>query len=204
EKWVIRRAEEIGVALTPDAAAHLVRAVQGDLGAARSELDKLAGLGGGDPIGVDQLAASLGVRRGETVTDWSEAVITDRTGEAAAMLPYLLAQTGVTGVGLLIELGTQLVGLGVARASFDRGIRGPALDRAIFAAILRARPARLDYRAAAAQWSRVVERWPRPRIVTAIRAARRADGRLKGTTLTDERGILVDLLMEIGAAGTGA
>jgi hypothetical protein len=49
EKWVIKRAEERGVRLEPDAASHLVKAVDADLGAARSELDKLAGLGGGAP-----------------------------------------------------------------------------------------------------------------------------------------------------------
>ena len=35
------------------------------------------------------------------------------------------------------------------------------------------------------------------RIENAIRAARRADLRLKSTTVSDERGILIDLLMEI-------
>jgi len=205
EKWVLKRAEEREITLTAEAAAHLVRVVQGELGAARSELDKLAGLGGGEPIGLEQVAASLGVRRGETAVDWCEAVIQDRIGEAAAMLPYLLAQTGVSGVGLLNQLGTHLVGLGVARVQFDRGARGANLEGAVFGALVRARPARLDYHALASLWSGVIERWPYPRISAAIRAARRADGRLKGTTLADERGILFDLLMEISPlAGVSA
>jgi DNA polymerase-3 subunit delta len=197
EKWVRKRAEDRGISLTEEAAVHLVRAVQGSLGAARSELDKLAGLGGAEAIDVETLARTLGVRRGETPDDWWEAVIGDRTGEAAEMLPYLLSQPGVSGAGLLSQLGTQLVGLGVARAQFDRGSRGSALERAIFGALMRARPPRLDYRSAAAVWSRVVERWPTARLSGAIRAARRADRRLKSTSVSDERGILVDLLMEI-------
>ncbi len=197
EKWVQKRAEERGIALTEAAAAHLVRAVQGSLGAARSELDKLAGIGGSGPIEVETVAGTVGVRRGETPDDWCDAVIGDRTGPAAGMLPWLLALPGVSGAGLLSQLGTQLVGLGLARAQFDRGSRGSALERAIFGALMRARPPRLDYRESAARWSRASPGWPPERIERAIRAARRADRRLKSTALSDERGILIDLLMEI-------
>ncbi len=197
EKWVLKRALDRGIALTPEAAAHLVRAVQGSLGAARSELDKLAGLGATEPIGVETLAGMLGIRRGETPDDWCEAVIEDRTGPACEMLPHVLASPGVSGASLLIQLGTHLIGLGVARSAFETGSRGGALERAVFGSLLRARPPRLDYRAASALWSRVIAPWPLERIGGAIRAAREADRRLKSTTVSDERGILVDLLMEI-------
>lgn len=195
EKWVRKRAEERGISLTEEAATHLVRAVQGSLGAARSELDKLAGLGGDQPVTVDTLVGTLGVRRGETAGDWCEAVIEDRTGAAAEMLPFVLSQPGVSGVALLGQLGTHLVGLGVARTQFDRGARAGALERAVFEVLRRVRPPRLDYRGSAALWSRVVARWPASRIKAAIRAARAADRRLKSTMLSDERGILIDLLM---------
>ena len=197
EKWVQKRATERGITLTEEAAAHLVRAVQGSLGAARSELDKLSGLGDGEPIGIDTLSRSLGIRRGETPGDWCDAVLEDRTGPAADMLPWLLALPGVSGASLLAQLGTQLVGLGVARAQHDRGSRGGALERAIFNSLMRARPPRLDYRDAASRWARVAPQWPADRIIRAIRAARNADRRLKSTTVSDERGILIDLLMEI-------
>jgi hypothetical protein len=113
------------------------------------------------------------------------------------MLPFLLDAPGVSGAGLLGQLGTQLVGLGVTRNHFERGARGGALAKAAFEALLRARPGRIDYRESSALWARVIERWPMARVDGAIRAARRADLRLKSTTLSDERGILLDLLMEI-------
>lgn len=196
-KWVLKRAEDRGISLTEEAAAHLVRAVQGSLGAARSELDKLAGLAGPEPIGIEMLAENLGVRRGETAEDWCRAVIEDRTAQAAGILPFLLDAPGVSGAGLLGQLGTQLVGLGVTRTHFERGARGGGLVKAAFEALLRARPARIDYRESSALWARVIERWPMSRIDQAIGAARRADLRLKSTTVSDERGILIDLLMEI-------
>jgi hypothetical protein len=113
------------------------------------------------------------------------------------MLPHLLELTGVSGVGLLAQLGTQLIGLGVARAQYDRGTRGAGLENAVFQALLRSRPARLDYKGCAARWSRVVNEWPLPRLEAAIAAARAADVRLKGITLADERGVLVDLIMQL-------
>jgi DNA polymerase-3 subunit delta len=197
EKWVLTRAKERGLTLTEEAARHLVRAVQGSLGAARSELDKLAGLGDSEPIDVDTVSRTLGVRRGETPDDWCDAVLQDRTGPAAEMLPYLLATPGVSGAALLSQLGTQLVGLGITRALFDRGTRGSGLERAVFGALMRARPPRLSYKAAAADWSKVIEAWPLSRVRLAIRAARHADLRLKSTTVSDECGILTDLVMEI-------
>jgi DNA polymerase-3 subunit delta len=196
-KWVLKRAEDRGITLTEEAVSHLLRAVQGSLGAARSELDKLAGIAGSEPVGIEALAETLGVRRGETTEDWCRAVIEDRTAEAAGMLPFLLDAPGVSGAGLLGQLGTQLVGLGVTRNHFERGARGGALAKAAFDALLRARPGRIDYRESSALWARVIERWPMARVDAAIRAARRADLRLKSTTLSDERGILLDLLMEI-------
>lgn len=196
-KWVLKRAEERGITLTEDAAAHLLRAVQGSLGAARSELDKLAGIAGPEPIDIELLGETLGVRRGETAEDWCQAVIEDRTAQASEMLQFLLDAPGVSGAGLLIQLGAQLVGLGATRDHYERGNRGMALERAAFGVLLRARPARIDYKESSALWARVIERWPMRRIENAIRAARRADLRLKSTTVSDERGILIDLLMEI-------
>jgi DNA polymerase-3 subunit delta len=197
EKWVLKRAQERGITFEPLAAQHLINAVDGDLGHARSELDKLAGLGGEAPVTLDQVTALLGIRRGETAADWCQAVLEDKPGPASAMLAHLLDQTGVSGVGLLIQLGTHFVGLGLARAQYDKGLRGKSLESAVFGAIMRARPARIDYRGASARWSSLADAWPLPRVDAAISAARGADRRLKGTTLADERAVLVDLIMQV-------
>lgn len=198
EKWVQKRAGERGIRFAPEAITHLVKAVDADLAAARSELDKLAGLGGEALITLEQLAASLGIRHGETATDWCDAVLEDQTGRAASILPPLLSQPGMSGVSLLAQLGTQLIGLGLSRTLYDRGLRAGNLERAVRDTLLRVRPSgRLDYRSSAERWSRLAEAWPGARVDAAITAARRADLRLKSTTLADERGVLVDLIMAI-------
>ena len=198
EKWVLKRAAERGITFEPEAAAHFAQVTDGDLALARSELDKLSGLAGDTAITLAQVSGLLGVRRGETPVDWCAAVLDDETGRAAGILPHVLAQSGVSGVGLITQLGTQLLGLGLARSQFDRGLRGGPLQRAVFDAILRARPARLDYKGSAERWGRLAERWPLPRIDSAISATLEADRRLKSTTLATEQGVLLDLVMKLG------
>jgi len=198
EKWVLKRAQERGITFGPEAARHLISAIDGDLGHARSELDKLSGLGGDTPVTVDQVTALLGIRHGETPADWCQAVLEDKPGPASAMLAHLLDQTGVSGVGLLIQLGTHLIGLGLARAQYDKGLRGGALEGAGLGVITRARPPyRLDWKGSARRWSGLANAWPMRRIDAAIAAARRADRRLKDTTLADERAVLIDLIMQL-------
>ena len=204
EKWVLKRAAERGITFEPEAAAHFAEVTDGDLGLARSELDKLSGLAGDAAITLAQVTSLLGVRRGETPADWCAAVLNDEAARAARILPHLLAQSGISGVGLVTQLGTQLTGLGLARSQYERGLRGGQLQRAVFDAILRSRPARLDYKGSAERWSRLAEHWHLPRIDAAIAAALDADRRLKSTTLANEQGVLLDLVMQLGVRARAA
>lgn len=196
-KWAMLYAERVGIVLEDAAANHLVNVTDARLGDLRSELDKLAGLGGSEPLTLARVSEFLGVRHGETQFDWREAVLRGEAGRAAGMLPHLLAQSGVSGVGLVTLLGTAVIGLGMARAQFDRGIRGPQLAQAVKQSLFRARPPRMSYDAAAAEWSRLAPAWPRTRIERCLVALRTADTRLKSTTVADEQSVLFDLVMEM-------
>ena len=113
------------------------------------------------------------------------------------MLPHLLAPSGVSGVALVSLLGSHLIGLGIARAHYDRGGRGSALVGAVKGSLLRARPPRLSYDRAAAAWTRLAPNWPPARVDAALHATLAADERLKSTTLSDETAILTDLVMQL-------
>jgi hypothetical protein len=52
-----------------------------------------------------------------------------------------------------------------------------------------------DWKQEARRWSEWAPRWPAPRLRAALRAALDADIRLKSTTISDERGVLLDLVM---------
>ena len=198
QRWLERRAGQLAIALEPAAAEHLVKVADASLSTLRSELDKLAGLGGGLPLSVERVAEFVGVRHGETAADWIAAVLSRQTARAIEMLPHLLARSGISAVPLVATLGTHVLGLGIARAHLDRGAKGGALAGAVKQALFRARPpVRLSYDAAANDWSRLAPQWPTERVERGLIALRRADERLKNTTIADDRAILFDLVMEL-------
>lgn len=197
-RWAAHRAGQLGVALEPAALEHLLVAVDNDLGAAASELAKLAGLGDQVPVTVAQVESMLGVRHGETQYDWRDAVIRGEPGTAAAMLPHVLAQPGMSGVKLVTLLGSSLIGLGIARSHYDTGTRGSRLEQAVFQSLRRARVWGIDYKASAREWATAAPKWSSARIRDALRDALAADQALKSTTISDDRGILTDLVLGLG------
>ena len=203
-KWVLHQAGKLGLNILPDAAEHLVRSVGADLGPLTSELAKLASLPP-EPVTAATVADLVGIRYGETLWDWRGAVLNDQSGRAVTLLPAILAQPGMSGVKMVTHLGAALIGLGVARCLYDKGSRGRTLEDLIFKALLRNRPGNLlSYKEEAAHWSGVVAQWPARRVCSALEAALAADQALKSTTISDERGVLTDLVMRIGVRSAEA
>jgi DNA polymerase III subunit delta len=197
-KWLVRRGSELGVQLEDSAATHLLKAVSGDLGTVLSELRKLAALATDAPLTVDQVGAVLGVRRGETIYDWRDAVFDADGGRAVALLTPLLEQPGVSGVKLITLLGTSLIGVGIARSHYDQGSRGSALADLMLKMLLRLRIWGMpDYKKESARWAGWAAAWNATRIRHALRLVRDADQALKNTTVTDERGILAGVVLEL-------
>jgi DNA polymerase III subunit delta len=204
-KWLERRAKGLGLELPDDAARHLVRAVGGELAWLAAELDKLAALPPGEPFTIDRIGELVGVRHGETIYDWRDAVLEDRTGPAVRLIGPLLDQPGNSGVKLAGVLGTSLVGVGVARSYMDKGQRGRALDDAVFRTIQRCRVfGLLSWSDEKARWIRWAPKWPAKRVTGALRAVLAADTALKGTTISDERGILTDLVLRMAMSAKAA
>jgi DNA polymerase III subunit delta len=196
-KWLLREAGRLGVDLEIDAADHLVRSTDAELGALSSELSKLASLPAGTRLTVEAVGELVGVRHGETLWDWRDAVFDGDTARATTLLTPVLAQSGVSGVKLVTAMGTALVGIGIARAHYDRGVRGGALGAAVMKTLLSIRPFGISYKEEADRWSRWAPKWPNARIRSALRAARDTDEGLKNTTVSDERGLLLDLVLRM-------
>jgi DNA polymerase-3 subunit delta len=202
-KWVQREAAQSGLVLAPDAAAHLVKAVGAELSVLRAETAKLASLPEGTEVTLALIGDLVGVRHGETITDWRDAVLDDDTPRAAALVDPVLSQSGVSGVKLVTLLGTTLVGVSLARAQLDRGMRGRSLEQWLQNAIFRARPFGLpDWRAEPARWARWAERWSAERLRDALAATLAADQALKGTTLRDESSTMLDLVLQLAASAS--
>jgi DNA polymerase-3 subunit delta len=202
-KWLQRRATSLGLQLDESASQHLLKAVGGDLGALSAELQKIAALPEGEPLSAERIGELVGVRHGETMFDWRDAVFDDRTERAIGLLGPVLDQPGSSGVKLVTLLGTTLIGVGIARTHYDRRLRGRALDDAVFETIRRNRIfGLLPWSEEKSRWVRWADGWPAERVRDGLRAARDADKALKGITISDERGILTDLLLRIAVPST--
>ncbi len=204
-KWLDRRAKGLGVELPDDAARHLVRAVGGELASLAAELDKIAALPAGEPLTLERVGELVGVRHGETIFDWRDAVLEDRAGPAVRLLGPLLDQPGSSGVKLVTILGTTLIGVGIARSLYDDRLRGRALDDAVFGAIRRNRVyGLLSWGEEKGRWLRWAPGWPAERVAEALRSILAADRALKDTTISDDRGILTDLVLRMATSKRAA
>ena len=197
-RWVKRHAEQVGATLAPEAIQHLIDAVGTDLSLLGMELNKLAAASSGEPIDAQGVAALVGVRRGETTHDWTAAVLDRDVPRALGILPTILGSTGVTGVRLLMLLGSRLVGTRLARTLLESGTTAGRLPAALFQHMRAARARYLgDWKAEAASWASAARRWTIEELDFAIRAAHAADRALKSTTIADESDILADLVLRL-------
>lgn len=204
-RWIQHHAGELGLAIEPDAARHLQAAVGEDLHQLSAELAKLAVATGGKPATIADVADLVGVRTGETVYDFVDAVSGRRFAAAAGMVPRLIASPGSSGVRLLGALGTVLVGLALARANLDeRDAPGPATAR-VLNAMFAARPMGLrPWKEEASRWVRDAARWTAPELDAGLAALLRADARLKDTRLAGEAEVVIETVLSLGSRGQEA
>lgn len=205
-RWLTRRAQRAGLALEDEAAAHLLAAVGSDLTTLALEIEKLAAAappGGRADAGL--VADLVGVRRGETVHDWSDAALRRDVVRAVSLIGPVLAQSGISAVQMVMTLGTGLTGVRLARALREGGTPGTRLRDALFGALKRARPPRLRrWGDEAALWADAADRWTASELDHALRAAYAADAALKSSTVSDEQGILTTMLLQFAPAATRA
>ncbi len=197
-RWVEHHAKRLGVVFGEGAADHLAAATGFHLGTLRSELEKLNSLVGQGPVSLEQVGDLVGVRHGETLDDWIAAVLADDAPRALGLGARVLDQAGMSGVKMITALGTSLIGLRLARAMYDKGTRGASLERALMDRLRNLRAFGIgDWKLLTRSWSQNAERWPGARLRTATRAALEADKALKGTRVSDDAGVLTDLVLQL-------
>jgi len=182
--WLGKRAKRANLELEDDAAEHLVTALGGDLAQLAVEIEKLVAAAPGDrPLTVGDVAALVGVRRGETVHDWVDAVLAHDTPRAIALVDVVLGQAGVTAVQMVTSIGTALIGVRLARALIDQGAASREVERRVYQAIRAARPPKVrKWDREAANWSAAARRWSAEDLDAATAVAYDADLQLKSTT----------------------
>jgi len=198
-RWAEERAQRAGVRLEPSALEHLIRAVGPDLAHLATELDKLAAAVGSEaPVSAEQVAQLVGVSRGETVEDWLEAVIARDLPRSLRLTDAVLPQAGVTAVRMVMALGTELVGVRLARSLADGGLSGGRLERAVLEQLRRARPVGgRNWELQARAWAAAAGRWSALELDRALGTAYRADLALKSTTVSGDRATLRTLVLSL-------
>ncbi|HEY6809045.1 MAG TPA: DNA polymerase III subunit delta [Gemmatimonadales bacterium] len=206
ERWIAHRARQIGLTIEPEAASLLAEAAGADLALLSQELEKLRAIAGTRAATAADVSAAVGVRRGETVVDLVARTLERRPADAVRLLEPVLAQSGVTGVRIVSAIGTALLGVAVARAELDRGAAPARAERAVFQHLMSARLGGLGagYQVIAARWTSWAPRWKAPELADALRRALAADRALKGSTISDERGIVMELILGCGVTAREA
>ena len=204
-KWIRHRASSEGLELDDEAAQHLHEVVGDDLPQLAAEISKLKTAVPDRTATAADVSDLVGIRRGETVHDFVDAVTSRRVAAAAGMVRHVLDAPGSTGVRLMIALGTSMTGLALARALLDRGTAPGGAAREIATELFAARPWGLrNYQAEADRWVRDAARWSAAELDAAIADLLRVDRRLKNTTLGGDVEIVTDLVLSMAGAGTVA
>ena len=200
-RWIAHHADSaLGVRIGEAAAELLQAAVGNDLYQLSGELDKLASFveGRDQEIGEDAVAAVVGVRRGETLSDLLDAVADRNAARALDLIPHVMAQPKTTGVSVVMALSTQMLAISWGRAKLDEGLPRARLSQEYFNLLretgaFTGRP----WGSAAAAWSRATERWSRESLDHALNSLLEVDVALKESRVSSEEQLLASLLLSL-------
>jgi DNA polymerase-3 subunit delta len=197
-RWVAHAAGLQGLAIEPAAAELLVEAVGPDLGALSQEVQKLSVVVRDRPAGTADVSSLVGVRHGETVQDFVDRTLGRSPARAARLVDRVLAQSGMTGVRMVMTLGTALVGTALARAERDRGVPRARVADGLVRDLQAARPFGVrGYKVEAERWVSWSERWSSRELRRALRLALATDRALKRTGVSDEAGLIRELVLSL-------
>jgi DNA polymerase-3 subunit delta len=203
-RWITYYVEaELGASITPEAAALLQSAVGTDLPQLAVELDKLASFTGGGLIDEAAIAAVVGVRRGETLGAFLDAVAAHDALTAMDLLPGVLAQPKASAVTIVMALTTQVLAIAWARERLRRGVTSGRVVGELFGLL---REAGFVY--TGRPWGEAVDTWARAAarsgddvndaiLGSTVDALLAADVALKETRLSSDEQLVTNLVLAL-------
>ena len=205
-KWISHHAATAhNIRITNEAVELLQAAVGSDLYQLAAELDKLASYieGKTEEVGEDDVAAVVGVRRGETQSDLLDAVAERNVARALELIPHILAQPKTTAVSVVMAMSTQMLAISWGRAKLDEGLPRTRLNQEYFDLLretgaFTGRP----WGSATAVWARAAERWSRESLDRALDSLLETDIALKESRVSSEEQLLATLVLCLCAADT--
>lgn len=205
-RWIAHHADaELGGTITPAAATLLHDAVGADLPLLAAELDKLLSYTGGAEIDEAAVSAIVGVRRGETLGDFLDAVAARSARRALALLPHVLQQPKTNGVTVAMALATQAHAMAWAQAARAEGLAASRLEGELFSLLKEggAYTGR-SWGEAVKAWVRHLSHWSAPALDRALDALLAADVALKESRATSDEQLLTSLVLTLCADADAA
>lgn len=202
-KWIAHYATNgLGIRISEPAMELLQAAVGSDLHQLAGELDKLASyVQGRDEIGEDDVAAIVGVRRGETQADLLDAVADRNVSRSLELIPHVLAQPKTTAVSVVMALSTQMLAISWGRARLDEGLSRARLAQEYFDFLKETGAfTGRSWGSATAVWARAAERWNREALDQALDSLLEADIALKESRVSSEEQLLATVVLSLCAA----
>jgi DNA polymerase-3 subunit delta len=196
--------EQHDASITPAAAELLLSVVGSDLHELTTEIDKLASYAAGREIDEIIVGEIIGVRHGETLGDFMDALVDRDAARALGMLPQLLSQPKTTGVSIVMVLANQTLAMAWGRAKLDKGMSSSSLEREYIGLLQSAGWLMLpkSFGAAAKVWARATEEWTADSLDRSLEALVAADVALKETRVASDEQILAGLVLSICASGS--
>jgi DNA polymerase-3 subunit delta len=202
-KWIAHYAtHDLGCEITPEAVSLLQDAVGTEVAQLKIELDKLASFVVGDErrvIDEQAVAAIVGVRRGETLGDFLDAVAQRKADVALDLLPHVLQQPKSSAVTIVMALSTQTLALAWGRARRDAGAPAHRMENEFYG-LLKETGSSYTGRSwgeAVRAWARALDAWSAPDLDAALAALLNADAALKETRVSSDEQLLQSLVLTL-------
>ncbi len=217
-RWIAHRASEQHATLTAEAAALLQQAAGPELATLAAEVDKLvsyargAASAPGAPveastdgpkltIDADAVAAVVGIRRGETLSDLLDRIAARDAAGALALIEHVLSQPKTSAVSVVMALSVQTLAIAWGRARRDEGLPPGRLGGEYFTLLKEtgAYPMR-PWGEAVATWTAAVDRWSPAALDRALDALLATDVALKDTRLSTDEQLIASLVLSMCAS----
>ncbi len=199
-KWIAHYATaQFQTRITAEAADLLQSAAGTDLHQLVGELDKLASYTNGREITENDVAAVVGVRRGETMADFLDQVAMRNAARALELAPLILGQPKNSAVTLVMALATQTMALSFGRARLEEGLTQGRLQNEYFNLLKQAGSAFTGraWGSATAAWANATDRWTVKSLDRALAALLDADIALKETRVSSEEQVIATLVLSM-------
>jgi DNA polymerase-3 subunit delta len=186
-----------GASITSGAVTLLQEAVGTELAQLRVELDKLAAFTGGGIIDEAAVSAVVGIRPGETLGDFLDAVARRDAVAALGMLDTVMQQPKSSAVTTVMALAAQTLAIAWAQSARERGAHPGKLTQDLFS-LLKESGSVFTGRS----WGEFVatcvresERWSPAAIDAALEALLEADKTLKDSRVSSDEQVLATLVL---------